>query len=88
MDMSLELDVRRRRALYRAGHRGMKELDLLLSQFARARIADMNELELCQFEALLELPDPQLHGWLVSLEPPVSDDVPKFVGAVRAYHGL
>jgi len=86
--MSEELDVRRRRAIYRAGHRGMKELDLLLSQFARARIADMNEFELAEFEALLELPDPQLHGWLVTLEPPQSDDVPKSVSVVRAYHGL
>ena len=32
------LSIRRKKALYRAQHRGMREMDLLLGTFAAARI--------------------------------------------------
>lgn len=57
-------DVRRKRVLYRACHRGFKEADLLLGGFARARLADMSAAELDAFEALLALPDPDLFAWI------------------------
>ena len=60
-----ELEARRRRAFFRAGHRGTKELDLILGRFAEARIEAMGEDQLSAFEEFLELPDPQIERWVV-----------------------
>jgi antitoxin CptB len=60
-----QLDVRRRRTLYRARHRGMREMDILVGGFAEARIAGFDDAELDLFEALLEVPDDEMFGWLV-----------------------
>jgi antitoxin CptB len=59
---SAELDPRRRRVLFRAWHRGTREMDLLLGAFADARLAAMSEAELDAFEALMETPDDLLYG--------------------------
>lgn len=61
---SADLDPRRRRILYRAWHRGMRETDLLLGRFADAEIADLSEEALADFEELLDAPDPDLFRWL------------------------
>ncbi len=60
------LDVRRRRALYHAWHRGTREMDLLLGRFADGHIADLSDSELAEFEALMEVPDPDLFAWLTN----------------------
>lgn len=59
------LDPRRRRALFRAWHRGTREMDLLLGPFADAHIADLGDHDLADFEALMEIPDDELYTWLV-----------------------
>ena len=64
------LDVRRRRLLYRAWHRGTREMDLVLGRFADATIAILSEQELQDFEVLAEALDGDLYGW-VSGEMPV-----------------
>ena len=58
------LDPRRRRALFRAWHRGTREMDLLLGRFADAHIADLSERDLADFEALMEVPDRRLFAWV------------------------
>ena len=61
---SAGLDPRRRRALYQAWHRGMREMDILLGQFADARLPAMSETDLADFETLLDaVPDRDLLGW-------------------------
>lgn len=56
-------DARRRRLLWRASHRGIKEMDLILGSFAAARINHMNEAELVELEIIIELPDQELLAW-------------------------
>jgi antitoxin CptB len=58
------LDVRRRRILFRAWHRGMREADLIMGRFADAAIADLTEDELAAFERLLDVPDRDLLAWV------------------------
>ncbi len=87
--MSAELDVRRRRAVWRAAHRGTKELDLLIGRFADARLAGMAEAELQRFEAFLAASEPELQAWLLSPEGteargPFAD----LVAEIRRFHGL
>ena len=55
-----DLAIRRRRALYRATHRGSKELDFLLGRFAEQTIETMSEAELCVLERLIDAPDPDI----------------------------
>jgi antitoxin CptB len=58
------LDERRRRARFRAWHRGTREADLLLGRFAEANIERMNDQDLTDFEALLGVPDADVVAWI------------------------
>lgn len=86
--MGDDIEVRRRRAAWRAGHRGTKELDILVGRFAEARLADMTAQDLVRFEQFLAVTDPELQAWLLA---PGADPVGEFadlVGAIRRFHGL
>jgi antitoxin CptB len=76
---SAGLDARRRRILFRAWRRGMREMDLVMGHFADQEIAAMSEAELDEFETLLEAPDPVVLGWITGEEPtPGERDTPLF----------
>ena len=60
-----DMEMRRRRAIYRAQHRGTKELDIVMSRFAAASVAIMSEDEMTLFERFLALPEPQLYDWVM-----------------------
>jgi antitoxin CptB len=62
------LDARRRKALYHAWHRGMREMDLLLGNFADAAIGDLPDAELGEFEMLMDVPDQDLFDWISGRE--------------------
>lgn len=59
------MDVRRKKLLYKAQHCGMKENDVLLGQFAAARLDGLTDRELTSFEALLEESDNDLYDWVI-----------------------
>lgn len=63
-------DLRRKRILYQAQHRGFKEADLLIGGFAARFLDAMTTHELDEFEALLQFPDPDLYAWLKGGEAP------------------
>src|SRR5262245_31948113 len=58
------LDLRRRKLLFRAWHRGMREVDLIMGGFADVVVAELSEAELVEFERLLEVPDRELLAWV------------------------
>jgi len=71
------MDDRRKRILYRAKLRGMKETDLILGGFAEEFLAGMSATELDQFETLLEEPDANIVDWLFNRTPvPPEYDTP------------
>jgi antitoxin CptB len=61
-------EIRRRRLRFRSWHRGTRELDLLLGPFADARLDTMDATELDQYEAVLQVPDPDIYNWIVQRE--------------------
>lgn len=63
------LDARRRRIHFRAWHRGMREMDLILGQFSDANIATLPDDELDALEALMEEPDRDIFMWLTGEAP-------------------
>ena len=67
-------EVRRRRILFRATHRGSHETDLLIGGFVRARLADFTATEMDELEEIMELPDTFLADWLTG-RLPIPDDV-------------
>ena len=80
------LDARRRRALFRSWHRGMREMDLIFGRFADAQIATLTESELGDYEQLLEAPDRDVFSWITGeVETPSAYDTPVF-RKIRAFH--
>lgn len=61
---SADLDPRRRKILFRAWHRGMREMDLIMGRFADAQIGNLSEAELDEFERLIEVLDRDLLSWV------------------------
>ena len=59
------LDVRRRRLLFRAWRRGVRETDLIVGRFADAYIEKLDEPALDDFERLIEVPNGELYAWVV-----------------------
>jgi antitoxin CptB len=61
---SADLDPRRRKILFRAWHRGMREMDLIMGRFADAQIGALTDAELDEFERLIEVLDRDLLSWV------------------------
>ncbi len=64
-DSEEDLDARRRKLLFRAWHRGMREVDLIMGRFADREIAKWGNEELGEFERLLEVADRELLAWVI-----------------------
>lgn len=85
---SAGLDPRRRRALFRAWHRGMREMDLVLGGFADAHIDALSEIEFEEFEAILGEQDTELLKWVTGEAPtPAHRDTPLFRRIATQSHG-
>jgi antitoxin CptB len=69
---SPSLDVERRRLLWRATHRGIKEMDLIVGGYAEAHLPTMSKADLKEFAEILEIPDQLLLSWATKQE-----DVPE-----------
>lgn len=64
----------------RAWRRGFREADLILGPFADQYVATFSPDELDAFEALLEVPDQDLYGWILEREPtPAEFDGPLMI---------
>jgi antitoxin CptB len=80
------LDARRRRLLFRAWHRGMREVDLLLGPFADAHIGSLQDHDLADFEALMEVPDDELLTWLVGRGEAAPEFRSRLLQSIIAFH--
>ncbi len=65
---SHKLDARRRKLYFRSCHRGIKEMDIIFSRFARAVLAELDDAALDDYERMLELPDDMLFAWATGRE--------------------
>ncbi|MGD0108612.1 MAG: succinate dehydrogenase assembly factor 2 [Rhodopila sp.] len=64
-----EPDIRRRRLLFRATHRGTFENDLMIGGFVRVHLASLTETDLDALELVMEMPDTDLADWLTGRVP-------------------
>jgi antitoxin CptB len=81
---SAALDERRRRILFRAWHRGVREMDLVMGRFADAHLPTMNDAELVEFERLLDLSDPEALAWIIHGEQPPREFLTPLFARLRA----
>ena len=83
------LDERRRRLLFRAWHRGMREVDLITGRFADAHIGSLSEAEVGEFERLMDVPEPDLLNWVMgAADIPASHDTALFRRLRDFHHGV
>ena len=83
-----DLGMRRRRALWRATHRGSKEMDFLLGRFAEAALDGMNAAEIGVFERLIDTPNPDIEMSLFGGQSLGETDLDKLIARLRRFHGL
>lgn len=80
------LDMRRRRARYRAWHRGTKEMDIIMGRFVDAEIDIMSTEELDQFERLIDVGDPELFSWIVQGVEAEKEHQTPLLARLKAFH--
>ena len=62
-------DIRRKRILYRATHRGTKESDAIIGGFFRETAFDLADDELDEAEEILDVADADLMDWCMGKAP-------------------
>ena len=89
--MTDDLETRRRRASYRAHHRGTKEMDVLVGRYADTRLVCYSSEQIELFERFLTIPDPALQQWIFSgqgFEGFEGIEFEDLIIDIRAFHGL
>ena len=76
--MAEDLEIRRKRLLYRSWHRGTKELDLFIGSFADAHLAGLDAGQLDRYEVILDRDENDIYDWLsrrAPVPPELDNDV-------------
>ena len=61
--MMLNNEILKKKIIYRSTHRGTKEMDLLLGNFVKKHIDELNAAELKDLEKLLFTEDEIIYKW-------------------------
>ena len=62
--MGEDIETRRKRLYMRSIRRGIKEMDLILTAFADAHLAGLDDVELALYDQLLQENDHDLYQWV------------------------
>ena len=82
---SLNLENIRKRLKWRATHRGIKEMDILIGGFAETHLPSMSESQLEEFAVILEIPDQELLAWATRQEPIAARHQSALMNAILAF---
>ena len=66
--MNNKLEIFKKKLIYRAGYRGTKEMDILLSSFVNKYINDFDENLLVELEKFLNLEDEIIYNFYLTKE--------------------
>ena len=59
-----KLDARRRRLVFRAWHRGIREMDLVFGQYVNAHVGEMDDTTIDELEFIMSFEDRDLLTWV------------------------
>ncbi len=79
----IPLDDKRKKILWRATHRGMKEMDLMLGEYANKHLATMSDNEIAQFIKILQISDANLHDWITEKTPTPDEFQTQLFAAIK-----
>ncbi|WP_455478357.1 FAD assembly factor SdhE [Bartonella sp. B10] len=68
-----QLDVRRRRLIFRAWHRGIREMDLILGRYVDTHIVGMSDKDVSDLEYIMSFDDHDLLMWIMKKKSPPSE---------------
>jgi antitoxin CptB len=80
------LSERQRRLLFRSWHRGIREADLIMGQFADAHIDSLSDTELDAYERLMDVRDADLFAWVTGEQTPPQEYDTALFRRLRAFH--
>ena len=83
---SAGLDERRRKLLFRAWRRGVREMDLIVGRFADAYIDRFDQSGLDDFERLTEVPNAELYAWVIGAKTAPANFDTAVLAQLRAFH--
>ena len=78
---------RLKRMQMRAGHRGTKEMDIILGNFAAARLQEMAADDLDRLDSLMEENDQDLYQWITGQTAPPAHFV-ALIGEIARHAGV
>jgi antitoxin CptB len=81
------LDERRRKLLFRAWRRGVREMDLIVGRFADVYIDKFDEPSLDQFERLIEVPNAELYAWVTGDQTAPAEHDSAVLRELIGFHG-
>lgn len=83
----MEKELLAKQLLYRSTHRGCKETDFLIGEYAKSDIAKMEQADLDLFSEFIEENDWELYDWLLGkIVGPEKYD--HFLAAIRKFHKI
>jgi antitoxin CptB len=82
------LDVRRKRLLFRAWRRGVREMDLIVGRFADVHIDKFDDAALDDFERLIEVPNAELYAWVTGEVHAPAEHDSAVLRALIGFHAL
>ena len=63
--MMINKEILKKQIIYRSSHRGTKEMDLLLGNFVKKHIEELNATELKDLAKLLFIEDEIIYRWYI-----------------------
>ena len=67
--ISPEDQIRRKRLLWRATHRGIKEMDLILGGFVARHLETFSDADVAELERIMDIPDQDMLSWATRQQP-------------------
>ena len=77
--------IRRKRLLWRATHRGIKEMDLILGGFVARNLDSFSDEEIAELERIMEIPDQDMLTWATKQEPVPPAHASPLLSRILAY---
>ena len=80
-----DFEFRRKRLLWRATHRGIKEMDLILGGFVAANLEGLSAGDIAELERIMDIPDQDMLTWATKQEPIPPEHASPLLARILAY---